>query len=113
MTFTGDCLIIFSLEKNSIKLTAQEAEVFERFQAPKPLMAGLSVVFGKVKGTRRWEVYAFLFDRTRFSTISQAQVFADKFLKAEIHTLIDYNSFTESRRRWLNAYLQISSVDAK
>lgn len=76
----------------------------------KKLEASVSVATGRVKGTSRWEIQGYIFAKGSFKSEAQVRAWLDKHFKAEIQTLLDFKAWDEWRRRFVNAYMQISSV---
>lgn len=82
---------------------------FEKFRV-KELGKGVKITVGKVKGSDRWEIQNYMFEKERFKTRQQVRKWLDTHLKSEIQTLLDFKAWNEYRRRVLNAYVQISDV---
>jgi hypothetical protein len=82
---------------------------FERFRV-KELGKGVKITLGKVKGSDRWEIQNYMFEKGRFKTREQVRQWLDTHLKGEIRTLLDFKAWNEYRRRVINAYVQISDV---
>jgi len=82
---------------------------FEKFRV-KELGKGVKITLGKVKGSDRWEIQNYMFDKERFKTREQVRKWLDTHLKGEIQTLLDFRAWNEWRRRFVNAYMQISGV---
>jgi hypothetical protein len=76
----------------------------------KPLVAGVQVMFCRFRGSSRWEIQAFLFDKRSFKSRAEAKVFLDRHFKSEISSLLDYSTFNEKRRRLLNAWMKASEL---
>jgi hypothetical protein len=89
-----------------------DPDKFERFRV-KELGKGVKITLGKVKGSDRWEIQNYMFEKLLFKTRKQVRSWLDSHLKGEIQTLLDFRAWNEYRRRVVNAYVQISSVDAK
>lgn len=87
----------------------QDPAKFEKFRV-KEITKGVKITLGKVKGSDRWEVQNYLFDRHLFKTREQVRKWLDQHLKGEIQTLLDFKAWNEYRRRVVNAYLKISHV---
>ena len=85
---------------------------FDRFRV-KELGKGVKLTLGRVKGTQRFEIQNYMFDKSKFKTKKQVTDWLDKHLKAEIKTLLDFRSWDEWRRRFVNAYVQISEVHSE
>jgi len=83
---------------------------FEKFRV-KELGKGVKITVGKVKGSDRWEVQNYMFEKERFTTREQVRKWLDQHLKSEIQTLLDFKAWNEYRRRLVNAYMQISNVE--
>lgn len=92
------------------RYTVADSDKFEKFRV-KSIAAGVKITFGKVKGSSRWEVQKYMFDKTAFKTKEQVRKWLDKHLKSQIQTLLDFKAWNEYRRRAMNAYVQISSVE--
>ena len=82
---------------------------FEKFRV-KELGKGVKITLGKVKGSDRWEIQNYMFEKQTFKTREQVRKWLDEHLKAEIQTLLDFKAWNEYRRRLVNAYMQISDV---
>jgi len=82
---------------------------FEKFRV-KELGKGVKITLGKVKGSDRWEIQNYMFEKTLFKTREQVRKWLDEHLKAEIQTLLDFKAWDEWRRRFVNAYVHISNV---
>ena len=82
---------------------------FEKFRV-KELGKGVKITLGKVKGSDRWEIQNYMFEKTLFKTREQVRKWLDEHLKAEIQTLLDFKAWDEWRRRFVNAYVHISQV---
>lgn len=77
----------------------------------KQVAAGVQVTLGRVRGTSRWEVQNYIFRKAQFKTRSQVTAWLNQHLKGEIRTLLDFRAWDEWRRRFVNAYMQISEVN--
>jgi hypothetical protein len=77
----------------------------------KPITEGVKITLGRVKGTDRWEVQNYIFDKQRFKDAETVRKWLDQHLKSEIQTLLDFRAWNEFRKRMLRAYLAISRVD--
>ena len=86
-----------------------EPSKFEKFRV-KELGKGVKITLGKVKGSDRWEIQNYMFEKTLFKTREQVRKWLDEHLKAEIQTLLDFKAWNEWRRRFVNAYVKISEV---
>ena len=87
----------------------QDPGKFEKFRV-KELGKGVKITLGKVKGSDRWEIQNYMFEKQRFKTRNQVRRWLDSHLKGEIQTLLDFRAWNEYRRRIVNAYVQISDV---
>ena len=82
---------------------------FEKFRV-KELGKGVKITLGKVKGTDRWEIQNYMFEKTRFKTREQVRTWLDSHLKGQIQTLLNFKAWNEWKRRFVNAYIQVSNV---
>jgi hypothetical protein len=87
----------------------QDPEKFEKFRV-KELGKGVKITLGKVKGSDRWEIQNYMFEKELFKNREQVRKWLDQHLKSEIHTLLDFKAWNEWRRRFVNAYVEISDV---
>ena len=87
----------------------QDPSKFERFRV-KELGKGVKITLGKVKGSDRWEIQNYMFEKELFKNREQVRKWLDQHLKGEIQTLLDFKAWNEYRRRVINAYIQISGV---
>jgi hypothetical protein len=88
----------------------QDPGKFEKFRV-KNITTGIKITLGKVKGSQRWEIQNYLFDKENFKTRDQVRKWLDTHLKGEIKSLLDFKAWNEYRRRLVNAYMQISNVE--
>ena len=88
----------------------QDPDKFEKFRV-KELGKGVKITVGKVKSSDRWEIQNYMFEKERFKTREQVRKWLDTHLKSEIQTLLDFKAWNEYRRRVINAYVQISTVE--
>jgi len=106
----GKRMIGFSENQNTIKYTVLESSRELERSKLKPLVAGVQVMFCRFRGSQRWEIQAFLFDKSVFKSRTDAKAFLDKHFKTEISSLLDYSTFSEKRRRLLNAWMKASEL---
>lgn len=83
---------------------------FERVKV-KELGTGIKITVGKVRGSERWEIQNYLFEKAQFKAADQVRKWLNSHLKREIRTLLDFRAWNEYRRRVVNAYVQISNVE--
>ncbi|MGA3191993.1 MAG: hypothetical protein ABSD73_05700 [Candidatus Bathyarchaeia archaeon] len=76
-----------------------------------PIAQGVKTASGRVRGTERWEIQSYLFDKAHFKSSQEVMVWLDSYLKGKIQTLLDHKAWDEWRRRFVNAYMQISKVE--
>jgi len=103
-------MIGFSETQDTIKYTVLESSRELERSKLKPLTAGVQVMFCRFRGSSRWEIQAFLFDKAVFKSQQEARAFLDKHFRAEISSLLDYRAFNEKRRRLLNAWMKTSEL---
>jgi len=82
---------------------------FSKFRV-KELGKGVKITLGKVKGSDRWEIQNYMFEKETFKTREQVRKWLDTHLKGEIRNLLDFKAWNEWRRRFVNAYIEISNV---
>ncbi|MEM3789239.1 MAG: hypothetical protein QXN95_05175 [Candidatus Bathyarchaeia archaeon] len=87
----------------------QDPEKFDKFRI-KELGKGIKITLGKVKGTDRWEIQNYMFDKAVFKDRESVRKWLEQHLKSEIQLLLDFKAWNEYRKRLLQAYLQISRV---
>ena len=51
-----------------------------------------------------------MFEKETFKTREQVRQWLDTHLKGQIRTLLDFRAWDEWRRRFVNAYVEISNV---
>jgi hypothetical protein len=88
----------------------QEPGKFDRMKVKEIGSGGVKITVGRVKGTNRWEIQNYMFEKQRFKTREQVRNWLDKYLKGQIQTLLDFKAWNEWRRRYVNAFVQISHV---
>jgi hypothetical protein len=82
---------------------------FSKFRV-KELGKGVKITLGKVKGSDRWEIQNYMFEKESFKTKEQVRKWLDMHLKAQIRTLLDFKAWNEWRKMFLRAFLEVSSV---
>jgi hypothetical protein len=88
----------------------QDPSKFNKFRV-KELGKGVKITLGRVKGSERWEIQNYMFEKETFKKAEQVRKWLDEHLKAQIRTLLDFKAWNEYRRRLVNAYVQISNVE--
>jgi hypothetical protein len=83
---------------------------FDKMKVKEIGSGGVKITVGRVRGTNRWEIQNYMFEKERFKTAEQVRKWLDEHLKAQIRTLLDFKAWTEYKRRVVNAYVQISNV---
>ena len=87
----------------------QDPNKFDKFRV-KEITEGVKITLGRVKGSDRWEIQNYIFEKESFKTREQVRQWLDTHLKGEIRTLLDFKAWNEYRRRLLQVYLEISHV---
>ena len=88
----------------------QDPDKFDRFRV-KDLGNGVKITLGRVKGTDRWEIQNYMFDKGRFKDRESVRKWLEKHLKSEAQLLLDFRAFNEMRRRFLRAFIEIARID--
>jgi len=97
-------------DKTVWRFRVRDPADFDKFRV-KELGNGVKITVGRIKNSQRWEVQNYMFQKTeRFKTKEQVRKWLDEHLKAEIKTLLDFKAWNDWRRRFVNAYVQISEV---
>jgi hypothetical protein len=96
-------------DKNIWRFRIRDPADFEKFRV-KELGHGVKITVGRIKNSQRWEIQNYIFEKERFKTKEQVRKWLDEHLKAEIKTLLDFKAWNDWRRRFVNAYVQISEV---
>jgi len=94
----------------SWRLWIHEKTRYDRTRAPEQIARGVAKCYGRIKGSDRWELESFIFDKKAFKDPAAAKLWLEKHLKGEIRSLLDYKAWNEYRRRAVNAYVEISSI---
>jgi hypothetical protein len=89
----------------------QNPAKFDKMRVKDIGSGGVKITVGRVKGTNRWEIQNYMFEKQRFKTREQVRSWLDSHLKGQIQSLLDFKAWNEWRRRFVNAYVQISSVE--
>jgi hypothetical protein len=95
---------------NTFRYRVQDPDKFDKFRV-KPITQGVKITLGRVKGTNRWEIQSYIFDKTRFKDKESVREWLEKHLKSELQLLLDFKAWNELRMRFLKAYLDISRID--
>jgi len=88
----------------------QDPDRFDKFRV-KDLGNGVKITLGRVKGTDRWEIQNYMFDKTRFKDRESVRKWLEQHLKSEAQLLLDFRAFNEMRRRFLRAFIEIARID--
>jgi hypothetical protein len=95
--------------ENLFRYRVRDPADFEKFRV-KELGKGVKITVGRIKGSQRWEIQNYMFEKESFKTHEQVRSWIEGHLKGAIHTLLDFRAFDEYRRQALNAYMKISEV---
>ena len=84
---------------------------FEQFRV-KEISDGVKITVGKVKGSDRWDLQNYMFEKKRFKTREQVLKWLDKHLKSSLDpdSALNYGVWTEYKRQALKAFIGISQV---
>ena len=96
-------------KENTWRYRVQDPGKYEKFRV-KPITVGIQITYGKVKGSDRWEIQSYIFDKKAFKTPEAVKQWLDKHLKSQISLLTNFAAWNEYRRRCVNAYVEISTV---
>jgi hypothetical protein len=101
------------LEEGEIvwRYRVQNPAKFDKMRVKDIGSGGVKITIGRVKGTNRWEIQNYMFEKQRFKTREQVRSWLDSHLKGQIQSLLDFKAWNEWKRRFVNAYVQISSVE--
>jgi hypothetical protein len=88
----------------------QDPDKFDKFRV-KEIGGGVKITLGHIKGTQRWEVQNYMFEKQRFKTREQVGKWLDEHLKSQIQMFTDFRAWNEYIRRNVKAYIQISKVE--
>lgn len=95
---------------SSWTLRIHEKARYDRTRAPDQVCPGVARCYGRIKGSDRWELASFIFDKKAFKSPQAAKQWLEGHLKSEIGSLLDFKAWNEYRRRAMKAYVEISSV---
>ena len=82
---------------------------FDKFRV-KELGKGVKITLGRVRGSNRWEIQNYMFEKTSFKTGTDVKKWLDQHLKGEIQSFLDFKAWNEWKRRFVGAYVKISEV---
>jgi hypothetical protein len=88
----------------------QDPTKFDKMRV-KEFGKGVKVTLGRIKGADRWEIENYMFEKGIFKTREEVRKWLDSHLKSEIQSVLDFKAFNEWRRRFVNAYMQISKIE--
>ncbi|MGA3193154.1 MAG: hypothetical protein ABSD73_11695 [Candidatus Bathyarchaeia archaeon] len=88
----------------------QDPSKFDKMRV-KELGKGVKITLGRIRGSARWEIENYMFEKNTFKTREQVRKWLDSHLKSEIQSVLDFKAFDEWRRRFVNAYMNISRVE--
>jgi hypothetical protein len=96
--------------ENTFRYRVQDPDKFDKFRV-KEITNGVKITLGRVKRTNRWEIQNYIFDKKRFKDKESVRRWLEKHLKSEIQLLLDFKAWNEVRKRFLQAYLNISHIE--
>ena len=96
-------------QPNTWRYRVQDPDKYDKFRV-KQITTGVQITYGRVKGSDRWEIQNYIFEKKFFKTSGIVKQWLDKHLKSQISLLTDFKAWNEYRRRCINAYVQISEV---
>jgi hypothetical protein len=84
---------------------------FEKFRV-KDFGGGVKITLGKVKGSDRWEIQNYMFEKSTFKDAETVRKWLDQHIKANLNpdSALNYGTWNEYKRQVLRAFLEISSV---
>lgn len=88
----------------------QDPNKFDKMRV-KELGKGVKIALGRIRGSNRWEIENYMFEKSSFRTREEVRKWLDSHLKSEIQSVLDFKAFDEWRRRFVNAYMNISKVE--
>jgi hypothetical protein len=91
------------------RMRIQDPDRFDKFRV-KEITEGVKITLGRIKGSDRWEIQNYMFDKERFKTREQINNWLEKHAKSETRTAMDHKVWNEYRKMLLQAYLEISHV---
>ena len=91
------------------RVRIRDPVTMDRFRV-KDVGVGMKITVGRIKGSKRWEVQNYLFEKSLFKSKEQVRQGLEQHLKAQIKSMLDYRAWDEWRRRFVSAYMQISQV---
>jgi len=97
-------------DKNAYRYVVQPNTRFDKIKI-NVLAAGVAVSNGRIRNTQRWEIQAYIFDKKAFKNAEQVRSWLETHLKSSIHTLLDFKTWDEQRRRMVNAFIAIGKVE--
>lgn len=96
-------------QENTWRYRVQDPAKYDKFRV-KQITTGVQITYARVKGSDRWEIQNYIFDKKLFKTPESVRQWLDKHLKSQISLLTDFKAWNEYRRRAINAYVEISTV---
>lgn len=88
----------------------QDPSKFDKMRV-KELGKGVKITLGRIQGSARWEIENYMFEKSSFKTREEVRKWLDSHLKGEIRSFLDFKAFDEWKRRFVNAYMQISRIE--
>ena len=88
----------------------QSGEKFDRIRVVDvdKRVPSVKATLGRVRGSDRWEIESYMFEKTQFRTAEQVRTWIQAHVKRESRYLLDYEAFNEQRRRLIKAYVENS-----
>ncbi|MGD0204146.1 MAG: hypothetical protein ABSC20_09620 [Candidatus Bathyarchaeia archaeon] len=71
---------------------------------------GVKVTLGRFKGTYRWGILNFIFEKERFKTCEQISGWIEQHVKTETRTAMDHKVWNEYRKMLFQLYMEISHI---
>ncbi len=71
---------------------------------------GVKVTLGRFKGTYRWGILNFIFEKKLFKSREQISGWIERHVKTEARTAMNFRVWNEYRKMALAAYLEASKI---
>jgi RPA family protein len=91
------------------RMRVKDPAGFDKFRV-KEIAEGVKITLGRVKGSDRWTIQNYMFDKTRFKTREQVNKWYEEHVKSETKTAMDFRVWNEYRKMALDAYMEISHI---
>jgi hypothetical protein len=96
-------------KENTWRYRVQDPAKYDKFRV-KQITQGVQITYARVKGSERWEIQNYIFDKKFFKTPESVRSWLQQHLKAQAISLLDRRAWNEYRRRSLQVFAEKATI---